>query len=335
MTKLSVPKDNFDQTLARFFHEQEKMKLLSPADLRKYLSKKEAAFRKNNPFHPSRQKASALTVEVPRLYAAVAYAMWQYGVIMNAHLTICWRLLGVMNHAWAAELLSRYNHEAAKWLDVGIGDGVERRRVSRRSSGTSALHLFVYVHENAREKGFHTHELMCLPVCRAQAFADWSRDCLGRLAGQRQVDERAVFFSPASAKLKQFKPYEGMRESFAVERQWEWFRYITKSLHPDHMERTPDGYGLRPAREIFGMTHPFMETPPVTCTKLAGYSENIGPAIQRRVEFVSKFDRGDWANLYDGSELDDFRECVAEIREEAREAARQAEMKAIFDRVTI
>jgi hypothetical protein len=49
--------------------------------------------------------------------------MWQYGLVMNVHLTISWRLLGVMNHAWAVKL---YKHEAAKWLDVGIGDGVER-----------------------------------------------------------------------------------------------------------------------------------------------------------------------------------------------------------------
>ncbi|WP_407167919.1 hypothetical protein [Bradyrhizobium sp. ORS 111] len=334
MTKLSVPKDNFDQNLARFFHEQEKMKLLSPADLRKYLSKKEAMFRKNNPFHQSRQKASALTVEVPRLYAAVAYAMWQYGVVMNTHLIICWRLLGITHHAKAAELLSLYNHEAAKWLDVGTGDGVERRRVTRRASGTSAPHVFVYVHENAQEKGFHTHELMGLPVSRAQAFADWSRDCLARLAGKSKVDEAAVYFSPASAKLKRFKPYGGARENFPIERQWTWFRYITKSLHPDHMERSPDG-GLRPAREIFGMTDPFMETPPVTCTKLAGYSENIGPGMQRRAGFKSKFESGDWANLYNGSELDDFRECVAEILKEAREAARQAEMNAVLDRITI
>lgn len=330
MTKLYVPKDNFDQNLIRYLLEKNRTKPLHPADLKK----KEAALRKNNPFHPSRQKASTLTVEVPRLYAAVAFAMWQYGAVMNAHLTICWRLLGITHHAKAAELLSLYNHEAAKWLDVGMGDGVERSRITRRSSGTSEPHVFVYVHENARDKGFHTHELVCLPVSRAQAFADWSRDCLARLAGKSKVDEAAVFFSPASAKLQRFKPYGGARENFPIERQWTWFRYITKSLQPDHMERALDG-GLRLAREIFGITNPFIETPPVTCGKLAGYSENIGPAMQRRVGFVSKFDKGDWANLYNGSELDEFWEREAAILNQIREAARQAEMKALLDRITI
>jgi hypothetical protein len=155
-----------------------------------------------------------------------------------------------------------------------------------------------------------------------------------RLSGARQLDERAVFFSPASKKLKQFKPY-GVRESFAVERQWDWFRYITKSLHPDHMEPVRDGAGLCSARAIFQMTNPFVDTPPVTCRKLAGYSENIGPAAQHRARFVSKFQSGNWANLYNGSELDEFREYAAEVRKRAREMAEQAEMKAMLDHMVI
>lgn len=288
-----------------------------------------------NPFLQAPARASALTIEVPRLHAALAFAMWQYGSVMNTHLIVCWRLLGITDDNKAVKLLSLYNQEAAKWLNVGIGDGVERRRFSRRASGTSAPHVFVYVHEQAREKGFHTHELMSLPVGRAQEFVDWSRDCLGRLTGKRDVDERAVFFSPASEKLKQFKPYEGVRESFAVERQWKWFRYITKSLHPDHVERAPGGSGLRSAREIFQIMKPFMETGPVTCRKLAGCSENIGSAAQRRAGFVSKFKSGDWTNLYSGSELDEYRAALAEAEKCSREVAEQAAMKALLDRLVI
>jgi hypothetical protein len=291
-----------------------------------------------NPFLPKSQpvpRASALTIEAARLYAALTFAMCRYGSVMNTHLIVCWRLLGITDDNKAVKLLSLYNQEAAKWLDVGFGDGVDRRRISRRASGTSTQHMFVYVHEQARDKGFHTHELMNLPVDRAQAFANWSRDCLGRLTGQRDVDERAVFFSPASAKLKQFKPYEGGRESFAVERQWKWFRYITKSLRPDHMERSSDGSGLRSVRDIFQITKPFLETAPVTCRKLAGYSENIGPAAQRRLEFVSKFKSGDWSNLYNGSELDEHREALAEVEKWSREMAERAAMQELLARIVI
>lgn len=339
MTNLSVPQDTLSRNLAQYLREKRRTNFSPYTNLQSSPppakgSREHRKQIKSNPFHPDRFKASALTVEVSRLYSAIAFAMWQYGVVMNVHLTICWRLLGITHHEKAAEVLSRYNHEAAKWLKVGIGDNVERRRVSRRASDTSASHFFVYAHENARDRGFHTHQLMYLPVTKAQAFAEWSRDCLSRLSNQSKLDEAAVFFSPASEKLKQFKPYEGARESFAVQRQWNWFQYIAKSLDPNHMERAHDG-GLRSAREIFRITKPFVATPPVTCRKLAGYSENIGRSMQRRVGFSSKFDGGDWANLYNGSELNEYRTALAEEERRLRDMAEQAAMKAILAGISI
>jgi hypothetical protein len=295
-----------------------------------------------NPFLPMPQpvpqtsaRASALTTEVPRLYAALAFAMWQYGSLMNAHLTICWKLLGVTNHTEAAGFLSRYNKQAAKWLGVGLGDKVARSRVSRRVAGSVRPHLYVYVHENAHEKGFHSHELMNVPPDRAQEFMVWSRTYLGHLCKRADVDERAVFFSPASKVLKQFKPYEGNRESFAVERQWNWFKYITKSLHPDHIERSADGAGWRHGRDIFGIDRPFMNTPPVHCRRLAGWSEKLGEMAQRDSGFTSKFTSGDWSNMYDGSELDDFRAYCAEVAEEMREEVARAELQAMLQHIRI
>jgi hypothetical protein len=351
-----VPRDNFARDIAQYRYENRKTLFAHlprkgwPRLVRVYpRSPKGLFFRsssgqllKINPFRapgPTKVRplvrASMLRSEVPRLYSAMAFAMWQYGRVMNAHVTILWKLLGVTDHNKAVRILSKYNHEAAKWLNVGDGDDVVRSRFSRRSFGTSAPHVFVYVHEKAQEKGFHTHELMCVPLGRAQEFAEWSRDCLVRLSKCARADEAAVYFSPASQKRRKFRPYGGGRESFAVGRQWRWFRYITKSLHPDHMERVPDGSGLRSAREIFQIMKPFMGTGPVMCRKLAGCSENIGPAAQRRSGFVSKFKSGDWTNLYDGSELDEYREALAEAEKWSREMAEQAAMKALFDRITI
>ena len=261
--------------------------------------------------------------------------MWKYGKLMNAHLTICWKLLGVTDSTKAVEILSKYNHEAAKWLRVGEGDNVVRTRQSRRASWISAPHLFVYVHETAQEKGLHTHELMCLPVNRAQAFADWSRDCLVRLSGCALVDEAAVFFSPASKKRKQFWPYEGAREEFAVERHWRWFRYVTKGLDPDHQERSPVDSTWHVARDLFEMKRPFMATEPVTCRKLAGCSENIGPAAQRAAGFVSKFEAGEWGALFDGSELDDYRSFMATLADEERAQAEEAEVRTMLENMKI
>ena len=64
---------------------------------------------KNNPFwpaEPTTPRASMLRSEVPRLYSAMAFAMWQYGKVMNGHLTICWKLLGVTDPNKAVQILS-------------------------------------------------------------------------------------------------------------------------------------------------------------------------------------------------------------------------------------
>ena len=276
-----------------------------------------------------------LRSEVPRLYSAMAFAMWQYGRVMNAHMTVVWKLLGVTDPSKAVKILSKYNHEAAKWLKVGEGDNVVRSRRSRRSSRASMPHLFVYVHEQAEEKGFHTHELMSLPVDRAQAFAEWSRDCLARLSKCGSIDEAAVFFSPASKKRRQFNPYQGAREESAVGRHWRWFRYLTKSLDPLHQERSPVDGAWHVARDIFEIRRPFMATGPVTCRRLAGWSENLGKEAQRGAGFVSKFDRGDWAQLYDGSELDEYRAFMVDVAEAERKRDEEATLRAMMEDLVI
>ena len=334
-----VPTDPLHRAIAQHLFEHQGTKFAHlPASLRPRLDRASderwVPSAQSNPFQRP-ERPSALTSEVVSLYNAMAFAMWQYGSVMNTHLIICWKLLGVTNHAKAVERLSLYNKQAAKWLGVGIGDGAIRSRVSRRVSDRAVPHLYVYVHENAQEKGFHSHELMNVPPGRAQEFVTWSRAYLGQLCGRSDVDERAVFFSPASKVLKQFKPYEGKRESFAVERQWDWFKYITKSLHPDHMERSAVGAGWRQGRDIFGIDRPFMNTPPVRCRKLAGWSEKLGEAAQKRSGFVSKFKSGNWSSLYDGSELDEFRAYMVQVEEEIRDEAGRAEMQAMLQHIRI
>lgn len=349
MTELSSPNDTFARDIAQYRYENRKTifahlprkswpKLLPmyPASSRRLL--------KNNPFQPAwpmKEKAPAplresmLRSEAPRLYSAMAFAMWQYGRVMNAHLTILWKLLGVTDPNKAAKILSKYNHEAAKWLKVGEGDNVVRSRRSRRSSRASVPHLFVYVHEQALEKGVHTHELMSLPVDRAQAFAEWSRSCLARLSKCESVDEAAVFFSPASKKRRQFNLYQGAREEFAVGRHWRWFRYLTKSLDPLHQERSPVDSAWHVARDIFEIRRPFMATGPVTCRRLAGWSENLGQAAQREAGFASKFELGDWARLYDGSELDEYRAFMVEVAEAERKRDDEAALRAMMEDLII
>ena len=356
ITSQATPRDTFARDIAQYRYENRKMLFAHlprkdwPSLVRVYPRSPQRLFFRSpsgqrlkiNPFRADEPtkvrplvRASMLRSEVPRLYSAMAFAMWQYGQVMNAHVTILWKLLGVTDPNKAAEILSKYNHEAAKWLSIGDGDEVVRSRRSRRASGTSAPHLFVYVHEQAQEKGFHTHELMCLPVGRAQAFAEWSKERLARLSKCARPDEAAVFFSPASKKRRQFSPYQGGLESFAVGRHWQWFRYLTKSLDPDHQERSPVDGTWHVARDLFQMKRPFMATGPVTCRKLAGCSESIGPGAQHGAGFVSKFEAGDWAGLYDGSELDDYRAFMVVVAEEERAQAAQAQVRAMLENMVI
>ncbi|QQO18607.1 hypothetical protein JJB98_01085 [Bradyrhizobium diazoefficiens] len=351
-----APRDSFARDIAQYRYENQKtlfahlprkdwprlVRVRPKSPQRLYFRSPSGQRLKMNPFRaagPTKVRAlgreSMLRSEASRLYSAMAFAMWQYGRVMNAHMTILWKLLGVTDHDKAVGILSKYNHEAAKWLSVGEGDNTVRSRFSKRSSGASVPHAFVYVHEQAQEKGFHTHELMYVPLGRAQEFAEWSRDCLARLSGCASADEAAVFFSPASQKRKKFRPYSGARESFAVDRQWRWFRYLTKSLDPAYRERSPVDGGWHVARDIFQMTKPFMATGPVSCRKLAGCSENIGPGAQRVAGFVSKFERGDWAGLYNGSELEDYRADMAALAEAERAQAAQAELQAMLSNIVI
>ena len=358
MTKLPLPTDTFARDIAQYRHENRKMlfahlprkdwpptvRVLPRLPQRLYFLSSSGQRLKINPFRPDEamkakaptsSRESMLRSEVPRLYSAMAFAMWQYGRVMNAHLTILWKLLGVTDPNKAAKILSKYNHEAAKWLKVGEGDRVVRSRRSRRSSRASVPHLFIYVHEQAQEKGVHTHELISLPVDRAHAFAEWSRDCLARLAKCASVDEAAVFFTPASKKRREFNPYRGAREEFAVGRHWRWFRYLTKGLDPLHQERSPVDGAWHVARDVFQIMKPFMATGPVTYRKLAGCSENIGPSAQAKAGFMSKFEAGNWAALYDGSELDDYRAFMVMVAEEERAQAEQADVRAMFENMVI
>jgi hypothetical protein len=351
-----VPRDTFARDLAQYRYENRKtlfahlpckdwprlVRVYPRLPQRLFFRSPSGQLLKINPFRPAKPtkaralvRASMLRSEVPRLYSGMAFAMWQYGRVMNAHLTILWKLLGITDHDEAVKILSKYNHEAAKWLSVGHGDNRVRSRFSGRSLGTSAPHIFVYVHEQAQEKGFHTHELLCVPLGRAQEFAEWSRDCLVRLSKCARADEAAVFFSPASQKRRKFRPYGGGRESFAVDRQWRWFRYLTKSLGPAHRERSPVDGAWQVARDIFQITKPFMATGPVSCRKLAGCSENIGPTAQRLAGFVSKFEAGDWTNLYDGSELDEYRTFMAALAEQECAQAAQAQVQAMLANIVI
>jgi hypothetical protein len=326
LARLGPPKDNFAELVERYVREHGHEHWPHLPDQFPPPKRKPRVRRISNPWWQVKTRPSSLRREVVGLYNAMAFAMWQHGLVMNAHMTIAWAELGIRDHRRAADLLPLFNHEASKWLSVGASSR-PRKRASARSWEEGSKHIWIYVHEHGRDQGFHTHELMHIPRTKATAFAEWARRCIGRLAGGGSATETAVYITPVT-KRRGFQPYDGGNKLAAVSRHWAWFRYLTKTLHPDHRERVPGSFIEASARNIFHPDEPFVETEPVSCEKIAGCSENIGKAAQRKAGFKSRFDAGDWQALYEGFELDEYRQRL-------REEAHAREMAEIMERLKI
>ena len=69
-----------------------------------------------------------------------------------------------------------------------------------------------------------------------------------------------------------------------------------KNLSPHEFKQVGGQCALQ--REIFRIRPQFTAPAPVTCTDVFGCSENIAIGAQTKAGFVSKFDQGDWKNVY-------------------------------------
>jgi hypothetical protein len=109
-------------------------------------------------------RSSALTdAEVVRLYNSLSFAQWQFGPsgIMNIHVTVAWRTLGVENHQRAVHLLTLLLNEGQKWARKGRPGAPPRRRRAR--TGAGFVLRYVWACEHSPDPRFY---LPCL-VCRA------------------------------------------------------------------------------------------------------------------------------------------------------------------------
>lgn len=276
-----------------------------------------------NPFL-RKYRSAILTDEAARLYNSLAFAMDQYGIVMNGHMTVAWELFGVRDHIKAASVLTEFNARTRKWLEV---DGSGRRRKGTRSTvwGPGEPFYYAYVHEHASTYGFHTHELFHVSDGKARAFAERAVTCLAQLTGVTKPPAEAVVITP-STKRDGFAPYLPRFKRNEEERCWVWFRYLAKNLSPHEFKQVGNQCGLQ--RDIFRIRPVFIAPAPVACTNLFGCSENIAVGAQTKAGFASKFDRGDWKNLYSSSELDQY-------RQRQREWERQQELASTLGNVTI
>lgn len=266
-----------------------------------------------NPFHPVVQsmkpRRAVLTAgEVVKVYNATSFAMRHHGVVMNTHITIAWRLMGIRDHAEATRVLTAFNHEAAKWLTVGSGPAKLRRRMTKRSQAGGSQHMFVYVHENARDMGFHTHMLAFIPPAKAALFKEWARGCLHRLSGYKGMHEATLHVTGNNSGT----------ETQRVAWCWSRFRYLIKTLEPTWRVRNDEGEWVE-SRAIFKPNRHFIEASPVHCAQVASGSRNIWTKAQAKAGFVSRYRvNGELDRLYDGSELDERRREIELAEHEAR-----------------
>lgn len=278
----------------------------------------------SSPARLPKKRSAVLTDEAAQLYNCLAFAMREYGVVMNGHMTITWGLLGLRDHRGAVRVLTEFNARAANWLGV---DATGRKRKNTRSDtwGEGETYCYAYVHEHASTHGFHAHQLFRVGDGKAKAFAEWAVVCLATLAGATNAPAEAVVFTPGT-KRDGFAPYLPRFKKNELERGWVWFRYLVKYLSPHEFKQV--GELCARQREIFRIRPLFIEPQPVACTKLFGCSQNISAGAQRRAGFVSKFDRGDWSALYSGSELEEYRHW-------SREREQQQEVEAVLGGLNI
>lgn len=254
----------------------------------------------SNPFQPAPQparpmQASTLSAEdAGKVFDAISFAMWKHGKVMNAHVVIVWSMIPNVDEVRAAVILGKYLHSAGKWLGVGRGPR-SRRRIDPRQGDD--LH-YVWVHENAPDRGFHTHIMLNLPFALRKGFDAWSRSYLARLC-KTHFDWKAFRIVPSYAKT----------EETQVRGAWRWYRYMMKQLDAGAKLAVVDkveGYSevslrevLRPWRARGSLSMPEM--------KRVGASHSIGERAQKKEEFLSKLKQASFDEIYQGRELVDRR----------------------------
>lgn len=246
-----------------------------------------------NPFRrtqatPIPLQPSMLTAkDAIKVFDGISFAMWEHGKALNAHVVVVWSMIPDIDEAKAAKILGRYLNEASKWVAVKGGP-----RSPTRQGGE--LH-YVWVHENAPDRGFHTHILMNIGAEFRKEFDVWSRSCLARLC-------KTAFHEKAFRVVLS----RSRREIDQVQRVWSWFRYLMKQLDPGAGLGffSNNIYSEMAMREIV-KPWPIREWLPIRLTKRVGVSHSIGDGAQKMKRFVSKLRSGEINQMYHGREFAD------------------------------
>jgi len=239
-------------------------------------------------------RAARLKHEPVKIYDALAFAMWRFGLMPNCHITISFKKLGIHRERRAVALFSKWNKEAKRWLK----DDKPRKRWRRtpRFFLGGGQYFHVYALEEGPKLGFHIHQLAYVPHHAWKEFEFKMKQWFSKQLGVARLDPEAIFV----------RTYFAARESDGVIRTWDWFRYLIKGLSEDQSYLDTDGK-WHSARSIF-KPYRLRKAGLVDVRNMAGVSENIGKSARESAQFQSRFRTGEWHQLYDGRELEEGRQ---------------------------
>lgn len=250
---------------------------------------------------------------VVNLYSAIAYANSR-GAIFNAHLSLRWDLLGITDHAEAAEALQK------KFLQCLNQWYADRMKAQGRTPGdpdTQELY-WLYVHEcPPPDYDFHTHCLVSIPSDLKSAFQRW---VTGRMnAIWTDKGEKGV----ASSKAVKVE----YRLTDKIERQWIWFQYLCKGLDPNVTVKIDRDIYKKSSPSLLSLLEVYYISPgPIRCSRRMGMSQNLSPTKRKQAGFRSEMDLGcfDRRTLFTSKVFDEWR------AEQARQRAPHADMSEAF-----
>jgi hypothetical protein len=225
--------------------------------------------------HKNRPGGLRLTAaQAKDLYGAVAYAN-TLGLVMNCHVSITWGLLGILDHTEAANALT---HRVIKALRQWYKDHTGRDQLA-----------WLYVHENGRIHGFHTHLMLAIPNDLRLPFRDWLESRLSDVCRLDSMPEEAWHVTAPP--------------SDPIGRQWTYFQYFIKGI--DESEVLPARVGWNSHIPVSRLIKFGLENPgDVRCRKKCGVSNLIGAKARQTAGFRSLLDKGvtDVRRLYAGLE---------------------------------
>ena len=213
-----------------------------------------------------------------KLYNAVAFAN-SNGWVLQAWCTIAWQEIGITDDDKVSGALRDWTERVRKWLE-------ER----------DCPCVYVYVHENSRKRGLHTHVLLHVPPEHTATFRSWCRERSLKRRGQTGGVPKAALHIET-------------REDKGTERQWRWFRYMMKGT-----SRTGGGFGNTSNPHVVTemnelVDHHFEDGGIIRCRKRVGASQRIDELARKDANFVSLFDAGENSpeRLYSDHYIDEWR----------------------------